>query len=68
MRSVVVSPKYQVVIPTEARKRLNIRPGQRLMVIVYNNRIELVPIIPVQEARGLLVGMETTVERERDRI
>lgn len=38
------------------------------MVIVYNNRIELVPIIPVQEARGLLAGMETTVERERDRI
>ncbi len=38
------------------------------MVVVYNNRIELVPIIPLQEARGLLAGMETTVEREEDRV
>ena len=68
MKAVTVPPKYQVVIPAEARERLNIRPGQRLMVVVYNNRIELVPIIPRQEARGLLAGMETTVEREEDRV
>ena len=68
MKTVTVSSKYQVVIPAEARQRLNIRPGQRMMVIVYNNRIELVPIIPLQEARGLLGGMETTVEREEDRV
>lgn len=68
MKAVTVSPKYQVVIPAEARERLKIRPGQRLMVIVYNNRIELVPIIPLAQARGMLAGMETTVEREEDRV
>ncbi len=68
MRLVTVSPKYQIVIPAEVREQLNIRPGQKLRVIVYNERIELVPVIPVQEARGLLPEMDTTVEREEDRI
>ncbi len=68
MRLVTVSPKYQIVIPAEVREQLNIRPGQKLRVIVYNERIELVPVIPVQEARGLLPEIDTTVEREEDRI
>jgi len=68
MRLVTVSPKYQIVIPSEVRERLNIRPGQKLRVIVYNERIELVPVMSVQEARGLLPGMNTTVEREEDRL
>lgn len=33
---------------------------------VTDNRIELIPVHPVKEARGFLKGIDTTVERESD--
>jgi AbrB family looped-hinge helix DNA binding protein len=65
---VLVSPKFQVVIPRSVRKALNIQPGQRVQVIQYEDRIELVPIRPTRELRGFLRGIDTTVDREPDRI
>ena len=43
MQQVKVSPKFQVVIPKPVRESLGIRPGQRLQVIPYGDRIEFVP-------------------------
>ena len=68
MEMVLVSPKFQVVIPRAVRKALNIQPGQRVQVIQYEDRIELVPIRPTRELRGFLRGIDTTVDREPDRI
>ncbi len=68
MEAVIVSPKYQVVIPRAIREPLGLRPGQTMQVIVYNNRIELIPIRPIQELRGFLRGIDTAVEREPDRV
>jgi len=68
METVKVSPKFQVVIPSKIRERLDIRPGQRVRVILYDNRIEMIPIRPVEEARGFLKGIDTTVERKPDRV
>ena len=68
METVKVSPKYQVVIPRAIRKVLGIRPGQRVQVVQYENRIELIPIKPIRKTRGFLQGIDTTVEREPDRV
>ena len=68
MVTVTVSPKFQVVIPSAIRDSLGIRPGQKLNVIRYGDRIELIPLRPVQETRGFLKGINTTVEREQDRV
>jgi AbrB family looped-hinge helix DNA binding protein len=68
MESVRVSPKFQIVIPRAVREALRIRPGQRVQVIQYEDRIELIPIRPTQEMRGFLKGIDTTVEREPDRL
>ena len=65
---VTVSPKFQVVIPSRIRKLLRMRPGQKVRVILYDNRIELIPVRSVKEARGFLQGIDTTVEREGDRV
>jgi AbrB family looped-hinge helix DNA binding protein len=65
---VLVSPKFQVVIPRAVREALGIRPGQKVQVIVYQDRIELVPLETVREARGFLRGIDTSVEREPDRL
>ena len=68
MESVTVSPKFQVVIPLKVRQMLRIKSGQKMQVIAYNNRVVMIPVRPVQEARGSLMGMDTTIEREEDRV
>ncbi len=68
MAAVTISPKYQVVIPKEIRQRLGLSPGQKVEAIMYDNRIELIPVKSVKEMRGYLKGIDTRVEREADRL
>jgi AbrB family looped-hinge helix DNA binding protein len=68
MTTVTVSPKFQVVIPREIREALGIKPGQKVQVLQYQNRIEFIPVRPIEQMRGFLSGIDTTVEREQDRI
>ena len=68
MKAVTVSPKYQVVIPKEVREQMGIEPGQKMAVLVYQGRIQLIPIGPLEELRGFLKGIDTTIEREPDRL
>lgn len=68
MQSITVSPKYQVVIPKAVRESLNIRPGQKMQVVEYNGRIELIPERDIKELRGFLKGINTEFKREADRV
>jgi AbrB family looped-hinge helix DNA binding protein len=65
--AVTISPKFQVVIPKEIREKLELRPGQRVQVILYDDRIEFVPEQPAATMRGFLRGIDTSVPREADR-
>ena len=67
MLSVTVSPKFQVVIPQAVREQLQIEAGQKLQVVAFDRRIELLPIEPARQLRGFLGGIETDVLREDDR-
>jgi len=67
MSTVTVSPKFQVVIPRDLRRMLNIQPGQKLRARIQGDRIELIPEQPITAARGFLQGIDTRVEREADR-
>jgi len=67
MAAVTVSPKYQVVIPKEVRIKLGLSPGQKIQVVVYGDRIVLIPVRPTKHLRGFLAGIDTHVEREGDR-
>ena len=68
METVTISPKYQVVIPKRVRRRLGLTPGQKVQAIVYENRIELVPVRPMRQMRGFLKGIDTRVSRDDDRL
>jgi AbrB family looped-hinge helix DNA binding protein len=68
MQIVTVSPKYQVVIPKAVRESLQLRPGQKMQVIEYDGRIELIPERDINELRGFLKGINTEFEREEDRV
>ncbi|GMQ87949.1 MAG: hypothetical protein BMS9Abin08_1164 [Gammaproteobacteria bacterium] len=68
MTSVTVSPKYQVVIPKSVRESMGIVSGQKIQILTYQNRIELIPIQPMKKMRGFLKGINTSVKRDKDRV
>ena len=68
METVTISPKFQVVIPKGIRERLKLRPGQKVQAILYDDRIELVPVRPAKAMKGFLKGIDTTVAREDNRL
>ena len=68
METVTISPKFQVVIPKAIREQLKLAPGQKVQAILYEGRIELIPLRPPRQMRGFLAGIDTDVEREADRV
>jgi AbrB family looped-hinge helix DNA binding protein len=68
METVKISPKYQVVIPKKLRESLNLLPGQKVQMVAFEDRIEMIPVRKISEMKGFLKGIDTTVEREKDRI
>ncbi len=68
MKNITISSKYQVVIPKEIRDQLGLKPGQELRAVVHGDRLELIPVRPVNEMRGFLKGINTDVPREGDRL
>lgn len=68
METVTLSPKFQVVIPQAIRKALNLTAGEKLRVLRYADRVEFIPVRPIQQMRGFLRGMDTNIEREDDRL
>lgn len=59
-----VSTKYQIVIPKEVRRRLEIKPGQKFIVWEKGGIIHLIPVMKIEKLRGWLKGMDTSNIRE----
>ena len=66
--TILVSPDFEVVIPVDIRRSLGIQPGQEVKVIQYDNRVELIPVRPIEASRGMLKGIDTEIKREADRV
>ena len=66
MDQVTVSPKFQVVIPHSIRNMLGVKPGQKMRVIAYDDKVIFIPIRPIQAARGSLKGINTEIMREEE--
>ena len=66
MDCVTVSPKYQIVIPINVRESMKIRPGDKIQVIQFDGRIELVPMKPVKSLRGFLRGVDPSIHRDEE--
>ena len=64
METVTLSPKFQVVIPQSVREALQLKPGEKLRVIRYGNRVEFIPVRSAREMRGSLrESIQTSNER-----
>ena len=68
MEIVKISPKFQVVIPKNLRETLKLSAGQKVQMVIYGDRIEMIPLRKISEMKGFLEGIDTTLEREPDRI
>lgn len=68
MQTVTISPKFQVVIPKSIRQALHLIPGERLQILIYQKRLELMLMRDVKKMRGALKGMSTNLARDPDRL
>jgi len=68
MQKVTISPKYQIVIPRPVRDRLHLYPGQKLQIVEYSGRLELIPERDITELMGFVKGINTNFTREADRM
>ena len=67
MNTVTVSPKFQVVIPLEVRRRMKLQPGAKLMVVEFNGGLRLLPLTPPAALRGIARGVAPEIVRDADR-
>jgi AbrB family looped-hinge helix DNA binding protein len=65
MNTVTISTKYQVVIPRRIRERFDLKPGQKIMFIPYQNTLRVVIVPPIEEAEGMFAGIDTDPSREK---
>jgi len=66
MAEIIVSGKYQIVIPAGVRKSFNIKKDQKLQLVVEDDGIKLIPNISFSEMRGFLCGVDIKIERDEE--
>lgn len=66
MTNVTLSSKFQIVIPKEIREKMHLNSGMKIAIVPYKGRIELIPIKPIEELKGSLKGIDTTIIREKE--
>jgi len=64
--TVTVSSKYQIVIPQEVREKIELKPGQKIVVVEKDGIIHLIPQKPIREMRGFIKGMDTRQLRDEE--
>lgn len=65
MTQATLSTKYQLVIPREIRERFHLHHGQRMIFLVKEEVITLVPERSLSELRGLARGLKPGILREK---
>lgn len=69
MAKVIISPKYQVVIPKEVRSKTRLKKGQEMTVLAKGDVIYLVPVVSIKHYRGIAKGSRhSDIREKKDRI
>ena len=68
METVTISPKYQIVIPQRIRVAMGLRSGEKIRMLTFRNRIEVIPVRDIKSLRGYLKGIDTSFVRDGDRV
>ena len=66
---VVLSPKYQLLVPKNVRKELSLRGKQKFQVITKEGMIIYIPDQALKEMKGFIRGLNIKgLREESDRI
>lgn len=65
MDAVTISSKYQVVIPRQIREQFNLKPGNKIIFIPYDQTLRVVVVPPIEQAMGMFEGIDTDSQREK---
>jgi len=65
MDAVTISSKYQVVIPRQIREQFNLKPGNKIIFIPYDQTLRVVVVPPIEQAMGMFEGIDTDPQREK---
>jgi AbrB family looped-hinge helix DNA binding protein len=69
MDAATISSKYQIVIPRKIRDQYDVKPGYKVVFIPFEKSLRLIFVPPIEQARGMFPGIDTTIEREdEDRV
>ena len=58
METVIVSRKYQVVIPEKLRKDAKIKPGDKMVAIAKHGVLQYVPVRSLKATKGMALGLD----------
>ncbi len=64
--TITLSENFEVRVPDDVREALHLKAGDKFAVFVHGGRLELVPVRPIREYRGILRGMDTIIERDQE--
>ena len=69
MTEAILSTKNQIVIPREARQALQVKPGDKLLVVVRGERVIVLQKPPSHHAaiRGLARGVYSSTHLQKER-
>jgi AbrB family looped-hinge helix DNA binding protein len=66
--TVKISSKFQVVIPEDVRKKANVKPGQKVVVIEKDGIISIIPQRNMRDLKGSMKELSTEdIRDEGDR-
>lgn len=61
-----ISSRYQVVIPRKIRAQFHLKRGQKMIFIPYKKTLRMVIVPSIEEAYGMLEGLDADNLREED--
>lgn len=61
-----ISSKFQVVIPKDIRRKLGLKPSQKLLVMEKAGILYMVPQTPLEDLKGSAEKASVTGYREKD--
>jgi len=59
MDTVIVSEKYQIVIPQKLRKQAGIKSGDKMIAINKHGILQYIPVRSLKETEGFITGLDT---------
>jgi AbrB family looped-hinge helix DNA binding protein len=64
METVTLSSQFQVEIPLSIREEMGLEPGEKFRILRHGNCLELMPVRPITEYRGMFPGIDTDIDRD----